>query len=88
MPSIVGKSTRVVDVPGLTIDELAGNVASQSDRISIALVKAAAGTSEPWLTLHYTEWICVLKGRVVLKVEGMTSEHCVARVRAVGSEIA
>ena len=70
MPSIVGKSTRVVDVPGLTIDELAGNVASQSDRISIALVKAAAGTSEPWLTLHYTEWICVLKGRVVLKVEG------------------
>ena len=37
--SIVGTSRRVVDAPGLTIDELAGNVASNEDRISIAHVK-------------------------------------------------
>jgi len=35
---IIGKSQRVVDAPGLTIDELAGNVASKEDRISIAFV--------------------------------------------------
>ena len=37
--SVVGTSRRVVDAPGLTIDELAGNVASNEDRISIAQVK-------------------------------------------------
>ena len=37
--SIVGTSRRVVDAPGLTIDELAGNVASSDDRISIAHVR-------------------------------------------------
>jgi len=66
MPSIVGESQRVVETGDLTIDELAGNVASKSDRISIALVKVSAPTSEPWLTLHYDEWMCVLKGRMVL----------------------
>ena len=63
MISIVGKSTRVVEAPGLTIDELAGNVASNEDTISIALVNADAGTAEPWLTLDYDEWICVLEGQ-------------------------
>lgn len=62
--SIVGSSKRVVDAPGLVIDELAGNVASQDDRISIAHVKASQGSSEPFLTLHYDEWICVMKGRI------------------------
>eukprot|EP00613_Pedinella_sp_CCMP2098_P001502 CAMPEP_0171622800 /NCGR_PEP_ID=MMETSP0990-20121206/17503_1 /TAXON_ID=483369 /ORGANISM="non described non described, Strain CCMP2098" /LENGTH=281 /DNA_ID=CAMNT_0012188755 /DNA_START=43 /DNA_END=888 /DNA_ORIENTATION=- len=70
MPSIVGKSTRVVDADGLTIDELAGNVASSSDRFSVAMVSAAAGTSEPWLTLSYDEWICVTSGNIVLLQEG------------------
>lgn len=66
MATIVGGSTRVVDADGLSIDELAGNVATKQDTISIALVKARAGTSEPWLTLHYEEWIAVLKGQVVI----------------------
>ena len=69
MPKIIGGSSRVVDFEGLTIDELAGNVATKEDRISIALVKVAKPTSEPWLTLHYDEWICVLKGRMVLLYE-------------------
>ena len=66
MPHIVGASARVVDHEGLTIDELAGNVATRSDDISIAHVKVAAPTAEPWLTLHYKEWISVLKGKMVL----------------------
>eukprot|EP00434_Breviolum_minutum_P034953 symbB.v1.2.030936.t1/scaffold3538.1/size88992/2 len=59
-------SVRVVDTGLLSIDELAGNVATKDDRISIALVKVSEPTSEPWLTLHYDEWMCVLKGRMVL----------------------
>lgn len=65
--SIVGTSQRVVEAPGLSIDELAGNVASKNDRISIARVQAEKGTKEPFLTLHYDEWICVLKGKIVFE---------------------
>ena len=60
----------MVDFDGLTIDELAGNVATSEDRISIALVKVAKPTAEPWLTLHYDEWICVVKGRMICKFDG------------------
>jgi len=67
MPEIVGSSQRVVDDGhGLTIDEYAGNASTSEDRISIAHVNIAAPTSEPWLTLHYDEWMCVLKGRMLL----------------------
>jgi len=69
--SIVGTAQRVVDAGSFTIDELAGNVATKSDRISIAHVKAAAGTAEPWLTLHYDEWICVLKGAMKIEQDGI-----------------
>ena len=63
---VIGQRARVVDADGgFTIDELAGNVATGEDTLSIALVHAPAGTAEPWLTLHYDEWICVLEGRAV-----------------------
>lgn len=75
MPRIVGRSSRVVEAQGLTIEELAGNVATKDDRISIAHVKISEPTCEPWLTLHYDEWMCVLKGRMVLHyAEGETLE--------------
>jgi len=71
---IIGTSARVVDTPGLKIEELAGNVASKGqpaqDRISIAYVQAKAGTAEPWLTLQYDEWMAVRKGRVVVEFDG------------------
>ena len=75
MPRIVGGSARVVDFEGLTIDELAGNVATNEDRISIALVKVAEPSSEPWLTLDYDEWMCVIKGRMVLLHDGEGDEQ-------------
>lgn len=56
MPTILGGAARVVDDGhGLTIDEYAGNVSTNDDRISIAHVKIASATSEPWLTLDYDE---------------------------------
>jgi uncharacterized protein (DUF952 family)/mannose-6-phosphate isomerase-like protein (cupin superfamily) len=64
--AIVGGKTRVVDADGISIDEMVGNVSTSQDVLSVAHVTAAAGTSEPWLTLHYDEWICVTKGEVVI----------------------
>lgn len=66
MPRIVGSSACVVDHDGIRIDELAGNVASQDDTLSVAKVTVTRPTSEPWLTLDYDEWICCLKGKVDL----------------------
>lgn len=64
MPKIIGKATRVVETPSFFIDELAGNASTNEDTLSIARVVVAEPTSEPWLTLHYDEWICVLKGKI------------------------
>jgi len=81
--SIIGKTERVVDAPGLSIDELIGNVASKNDDISIAHVSVKAGTKEPILTLHYDEYICVLKGEVVLtQQKNETSPEIVFKVPA------
>uniref|UniRef100_A0A7S2RPF2 Cupin n=1 Tax=Eucampia antarctica TaxID=49252 RepID=A0A7S2RPF2_9STRA len=66
MPKIIGSSTTVVEIDGLKIDELAGNVATSEDIISIAYVTVSEPTSEPWLTLDYDEWLCVLKGKMIL----------------------
>lgn len=68
MPKIIGKSVTVVETPdgSLVIQELAGNVATQDDTLSIARVSVKKPTSEPWLTLDYDEWICVLSGSMEL----------------------
>lgn len=66
MPKIIGNVQRVVELPNgsLTIDEYVGNVATQNDFLSIAHVNITQSTSEPWLTLNYDEWICILKGKI------------------------
>lgn len=66
MPKLVGLSTCVVDHNGIRIDELAGNVASKEDTLSVARVTVSEPCSEPWLTLDYDEWICCLKGKMDL----------------------
>ena len=66
MPRLIGSSQTVVEVDGLRIDELAGNVATSEDTISIAYVTVSEPTAEPWLTLDYDEWLCVRKGKMVL----------------------
>jgi len=64
MPKLIGKGTTVVEFEGLKIEELAGNVATSNDTLSVARVTVATPSAEPWLTLHYDEWICVLKGKI------------------------
>lgn len=64
MPKLVGQAATVVEFEGLKIDELAGNVATKDDTLSIARVTVDSPSSEPWLTLHYDEWISVLKGKI------------------------
>ena len=71
MPKIIGKSVRVVEHGGSAIDEFVGNVGTKEDTLSVAVVKVASPCSEPWLTLHYDEWICVTKGLIE-----MHSENC------------
>jgi len=67
MPKLIGSSKTVVKTEdGLQIDELAGNVATSDDTISIAYVTVSEPTSEPWLTLDYDEWLCVRRGKLVL----------------------
>ena len=66
MPKIIGKSATVVQEGGLLIEELAGNVATSQDTISIASVTISSPTEEPWLTLKYDEWICVTSGCVLI----------------------
>ena len=71
MPEIVGTSQIVVDDgAGLTIKELIGNISSKDDRMSIARVNIAQPTSEPWLTIDYDEYLCVLSGRMILQHAG------------------
>ncbi len=69
MPRIIGSSKTVVEHDGLTINELAGNVATSDDTISIASVSVSKPTAEPWLTLAYDEWICVTKGQIILQYQ-------------------
>ena len=75
MPKLIGKSQTVVDHDGLTIDELAGNVATSDDTISIAYVHVSKPTAEPWLTLDYDEWICVKEGMLELHYEASGTEE-------------
>ena len=66
MPKSIGKNVIVVSHNGLEIVELAGNVATHNDTLSIAKCTVSHPTSEPWLTLDYDEWMCVTKGTVEL----------------------
>lgn len=72
MAAVVGGSVAVVEADGFHIDELAGNVATNEDTLSIAFVSAKAGASEPWLTLHYDEWIAVRTGSIAIEQEGLS----------------
>lgn len=66
---VIGQSIKVVEHDGLTIEETIGNVATRNDELSLATVTIAKPTSEPWLTLHYDEWIHVLEGWIEIHQE-------------------
>lgn len=59
---LVGQSINVVDHEGLTITECIGNASTSFDELSMALVNVQGPTSEPWLTIHYDEFMHVTEG--------------------------
>jgi len=73
---IITNPAQVVNTPTFKINELTGNVATNDDRLSIAHVHALKGASEPFLTLHYEEWIYVVKGHIHLQTDTQTLSVC------------
>lgn len=63
---VLGQSIKVVDHEGLTINEVIGNVSTQNDELSMALVTITQPTSEPWLTIQFDEWMVVTEGCIEL----------------------
>ena len=86
IPKIVGKSTRVVETEGFSIDEFAGNVGSNDDTMSLAVVKVSKPYSEPWLTLHYDEWIAVIRGQMDCMVFDEKTQKEVKALSAVAGD--
>lgn len=82
MPRIVGEAVRVVEHDGLSIDELVGTVSTKEDTVSAAKVVVTTPTQEPWLTLHYDEWICVTKGRCDMRYMDNDGKEAVLTVKA------
>jgi len=82
MVKIIGKTVRVVDFEGITIDEHAGNASTKEDTLSIATVNISKPASEPWLTLEYDEWLCVRKGYIEIHTSSSTDELSVLKVSA------
>ncbi|KAL9181875.1 hypothetical protein ACHAXT_012218 [Thalassiosira profunda] len=79
---LAGASVRVVDHDGLTIDEVVGNVSTQTDLISVAIVTNTKPASEPWLTLHYDEWMHVTEGHIELHQETSDGSRTILKVEA------
>jgi mannose-6-phosphate isomerase-like protein (cupin superfamily)/uncharacterized protein (DUF952 family) len=78
---IVGRSIKVVEHDGLTVLETIGNVATKNDDISLAVVTITTPTSEPWLTLHYDEYINVMEGYIELLHENGESNTITTTVK-------
>lgn len=66
---LIGQSIKVVDHEGLTITECIGNASTSIDDLSLALVNVQGPTSEPWLTIHYDEYMHVTEGCLELHYE-------------------
>lgn len=66
-PHIIGTALNVVEIPGLTVRELAGNASTNQDTLSVAHEFISAPSAEPWKTNLFDEWLCVLKGKIEIK---------------------
>ena len=42
---------------------------TKSSQVSIAHASASKGKEEPYITIHYDEWICILKGKICFESE-------------------
>lgn len=71
---VKGSAVKVVEVPDvICIEEVVGGVSTKDDSISVACVKTGAGTSEPWLTMQYEEWLHIRSGQCIAKTNKESS---------------
>jgi len=66
MPANVD-AVNVVEVPGTTVTEFFGNVASKEAEISAGLVKITEAVTNPWQTPQFEEHILMIKGEAHLE---------------------
>jgi hypothetical protein len=66
MPTNVD-AVNVVEVPGTTVTEFFGNVASTEAEISAGLVKITEAVANPWQTPEFEEHILMVKGEAHLE---------------------
>lgn len=69
-PRVLATPARVVEAPGLIIDEHVGNVANLEAGVSIARVVVSAPSSEPIQTPLFDEYLVVLRGETRVTVDG------------------
>jgi len=68
-PRVLPTPARVVDAPGLVIDEHVGNASNGDRGISIARVVVSAPSGEPTQTPLFDEYIVVLRGETRITVD-------------------
>ena len=66
---IIGEKANVVSTDHLSIDEVMGNVATDCDDLSVAIVTVTESTSEPWITIDYDEYMHVTDGSIEIHLE-------------------
>lgn len=69
-PRVLTTPARVVEAPGLVIDEHVGNVANSEAGVSVARVVVSAPSSEPTQTPLFDEYLVVLRGETRVTVDG------------------
>ena len=47
-----------------------GNVVTKCNQVSVAHAYASKGKVEPYVTIHYDERICILKGKMLFESDG------------------
>ena len=89
MPRLIPSPTSIPVPGGKMIDEYVGTVNTQTDTISIALMRAPAGWDEPFQTPEFDECTLVLKGtlRVEHEAAAPTSRAGQAILTAAGERI-
>ena len=79
---IIGEKANVVSTNHLSIDEVVGNVATNCDDLSVAIVTITEPTSEPWITIHYDEYMYVTDGLIEIHLEEENGSKSVTKVAA------
>lgn len=70
MPELIQEPTLIPVPGGKTIEEFIGRVNSKDNNISVAVMHAPAGWSEPAQTPEFDEYTIVLSGAIVVEHAG------------------